>query len=116
MSKGATVVVHFRDIETDEPLRDAVQRGCDHLAEEFEEVTRFEVTISEDGGVGFDVHGHATGKGTDVATHASAENARAAVDQVIHKIERQLRKLHDKRIFSQRRDAQKDPPKRRATQ
>jgi len=106
--------VHLKDIETDETLREAVQDRCAHLAEEFHEVTRLEVFISGDGGLGFEVHGHATGKGTDVATHANAEQARAAADQVLQKIERQLRKTHDKRIFAQRRDAQKDPPKRKA--
>ena len=115
MAERATVVVHFKDIETDETLREAVQQGCEHLSEEFREVNRFEVTIAEDGGVGFEVHGHATGKGTDVATQATAEKARAAADQVLDKIERQLRKIHDKRIFAQRRDAQRDPPKRRAS-
>jgi ribosome-associated translation inhibitor RaiA len=31
---------------------------------------------------------------------------------VIEKIERQLRKSHDKRIFAQRREAQRNPAKR----
>jgi ribosomal subunit interface protein len=106
------VVVHFKDVEIDETLREAVQGRCDHLAEEFREASRFELTI-EGNGTGFAVHGHATGKNTDVATHAQADNVRMASDQVLEKIERQLRKLHDKRIFAQRREAQRDPPKRR---
>lgn len=114
MSERAAVVVHFKDLRVDETLREAVQKRCDHLAEEFHEVTRFEVTISGNGGVGFEVHGHATGKHTDVATHAKQEQARAASDQVLDKIERQLRKSHDKRIFAQRRDAQRRPPKKTA--
>lgn len=114
MSDRATVVVHFKDVKTDEDLKEAVQQGCARLSEEFHEVTRFEVTVTGDGGVNFEVHAHATGKNTDVATQARAEQARAAADQVLDKIERQLRKTHDKRIFAQRRDAQKDPPKRRA--
>jgi ribosomal subunit interface protein len=105
------VVVHFKDVEIDEIVREAVQRRCDHLADEFHEATRFELTI-EQNGMGFAVHGHATGKHTDVATHAKADTARTASDQVLEKIERQLRKLHDKRIFAQRREAQKHPPKR----
>lgn len=113
MSDRATVVVHFKDIETDETLREVVQKGCDHLAEEFHEVNRIEVAVSEDGGVGFEVHAHATGKNTDVATQASAEQPRVAADRVLDKIQRQLRKHHDKRIFAQRRDARKDPPKRK---
>ena len=112
MSESATVVVHFKDVEIDDALREVVQRDCDQLAEEFREVRRFELTIADDGGVGFEVHGHATGKNTDVATHARAEQVRAAADLVIDKIQRQLRKTHDKRIFAQRREAQRDPPKR----
>ncbi len=106
------VVVHFKDVKIDETVKQAVQKRCEHLSEEFREATRFEMTIEENG-QGYAVHGHATGKHTDVATHAQGEHVRVAADQVLDKIERQLRKLHDKRIFAQRRDAQKDPPKRR---
>jgi ribosomal subunit interface protein len=114
MSQSASVVVHFRDVEIDEAVREVVQRRCDHLADEFHEVSRFELTIAENG-AGFTVHGHATGKNTDVATHADAEAVRTASDQVLDKIERHLRKVHDKRIFARRREAQRDPPKRRET-
>lgn len=112
MSRSANVVVHFKDVENEESVREAIQRQCDRLAEEFHEVTRFELTIFPNG-VKFGVHGHATGKNTDVATSSEAENARAAADQVIDKVARQLRKMHDKRIFAQRREAQRDPPKRK---
>jgi len=112
MSRSPSVVLHFRDLDIDETVRDLVHRRCDHLADEFHEVSRFELTISENGAC-FIVHGHATGKHTDVATHAEAEAARAASDQVLDKIERQLRRVHDKRIFARRREAQRDPPKRK---
>ena len=111
MSQSPSVVLHFRDMEFDETVRESVHRRCDHLAGEFHEVSRFELTISENG-AGFTVHGHATGKNTDVATHAEAEAARAASDQVLDKIERQLRRTHDKRIFARRREAQRHSPKR----
>ncbi len=111
MSRSASVVVHFRDVEIDETVREGVQRRCDHLADEFHEVSRFELTIAENG-AGVTVHGHATGKNTDVVTHADGD-VRVASDQVLDKIERQLRKVHDKRIFARRREAQRDPPKRR---
>ena len=112
MSRSPSVVLHFRDLEIDDMVRESVQRRCDHLADEFHEVSRFELTITENG-AGFIVHGHATGKNTDVATHAEAEAVRPASDQVLDKIERQLRRVHDKRIFSRRREAQRDSPKRR---
>ena len=111
MSRNPSVVLHFRDVEVDEAVRDSVQesvhRRCDHLADEFHEVNRFELTISENG-AGFSVHGHATGKNTDVATHADAGAARAASDQVLDKIERQLRRGHEKRIFARRREARRE--------
>lgn len=111
MSSSPVIVVHFKDVEIDEMVREGVEKRCEQLADEFREATRFEVTIEENG-VGYAVHGHATGKHTDVATHVQADTARTASDQVLEKIERQLRKVHDKRIFAQRREAQKAPPKR----
>ena len=107
MSRNPSVVLHFRDVEVDEMVRESVYRRCDHLADEFHEVNRFELTIAENG-AGFSVHGHATGKHTDVATHAEAEAARAASDQVLDKIERQLRRVHEKRIFARRREARRE--------
>ena len=107
MSRNPSVVLHFRDVEVDEAVREFVHRRCDHLADEFHEVNRFELTISENG-AGFSVHGHATGKNTDVATHADAEIVRAASDQVLDKIERQLRRVHEKRIFGLRRAVRRE--------
>jgi ribosomal subunit interface protein len=112
MTQSPVVLVHFKDLEfesdVDEGVRNLIDRRCAHLADEFREVTRFEINLSQDGN-GFVVHGHATGKNTNVATHAAASEAAPATDQVLGKIERQLRRMHDKRIFGQRRDAQKDP-------
>lgn len=113
MAGGPPVVVHFKEVPNSDKVREAIETRCEHLSSEFEEVTRFEISFSPLGAE-FEAHGHATGKNTDVATRASGKNLRAAGDQVLEKIERQLRKMHDKRIFAQRRDAQRDPPKRRA--
>ena len=107
MSRNPSVFLHFRDVEVDEAVREAVHRRCDHLADEFHEVNRFELTITESG-AGFSAHGHATGKNTDVATHADAGAARVASDQVLDKIERQLRRVHEKRIFGRRREARRE--------
>ena len=107
MSRNPSVLLHFRDVEVDETIRELVHRRCDHLADEFHEVNRFELTISESG-AGFSAHGHATGKNTDVATHADAGAARVASYQVLDKIERQLRRVHEKRIFARRREARRE--------
>jgi ribosomal subunit interface protein len=112
MTTSPSVVVHVRDITLDDRVRESIERSCGRLAEEFPEVDRFEISVAEDG-AGFAVQGRAMGKNTAVTTHAVATDAGPAADQVLDKIERQLRKVHDKRIFSQRREAQKDPPKRK---
>ena len=111
MVEGPPVVVRFREIPNSERVRRSIEVRCQNLASEFEEVTRFEITFTP---LAAEVtaQGRATGKNTNVATQASGKNLRAAADQVIEKIERQLRKSHDKRIFAQRREAQRNPAKR----
>jgi ribosomal subunit interface protein len=111
MSDRPIVVTTFKDLETDEKIREAIDARCAHLADEFREVTRFEITLTEDG-VGFSAHGHATGKGRDVSARAEATELGPAVDLLLDKVHKQLRKVHDKQIFAQRRDAQRNPPKK----
>ncbi len=114
MAQGPTVLMNFKEIPPDEEVRENVEARCQELAKEFHEITRFEFTLAEDGR-GFTAHGHATGKNTDVSTHATAGDLARATEQLLDKLERQLRRAHDKRIFSPRRDAQRDPPKRRTS-
>jgi ribosomal subunit interface protein len=112
MAERPTVVMTFKDLPADEHLRDAIEKRCAHLADEFREVSRFEITLAEDGG-GYTVHGHVTGKGGDLGAQAGATQLAPAADRLLDKVERQLRKFHDKRIFTQRREAQRDPPKKK---
>jgi ribosomal subunit interface protein len=108
------VMVSFKDMAADEPARDAIHRRCAALANEFQEVTRFEITLLPDG-VGFAGHGHVTGKGEDVGAQASAKEILAAAEALLDKLERQLRKHHDKRIFAQRRAAQRDAMRKKTS-
>ena len=112
MAEGPTVLMNFKEFSPDEELRESVEARCRELAKEFHEITRFEFTLVEDRS-GFTAHGHVTGKNTDVSTHATASKLAPATDQLLDKVERQLRRAHDKRIFSARRDAQRDPQKRK---
>ena len=105
------MVIHFGEIEHDEPLRESIEEQCQRLANEFPELTKIEISFTVNG-AGFESHGHVTGKGIDVATQAVASELGPAAHLVFDKAERQVRKIHDKRIFAQRRDAQRDPPKR----
>ncbi len=111
MTKNPSVVIHFKEVEQDEPLRESIQQKSQQLASEFHEVSKVEISVASNG-TGFVVNGHVTGKGTDIATQVEASELTPAVDSVFDKAERQLRKLHDKRIFAQRREAQRAPPKR----
>lgn len=113
MSQRHTVVTNFKDLPHDEAIRASIEQRGDHLAEEFSEISRIELTLTEDG-KNVAAHGHVTGKRRDVGAQAEASEAGRAADQVLDKLERQLRTLHDKRIFSQRRDARRDPPKKRS--
>ena len=112
MAQPAPVVIHFKDLDSNERVRENVEKRCQRLAEEFHEISHVEITIVEDG-AGYAAQGHVTGKNIDLGTHAAASELAPAVDQLLDKIGRQLRRVHDKRIFAQRRDAQRDAPKRR---
>jgi ribosome-associated translation inhibitor RaiA len=106
MTRDATVVVHFKDVERSEELSDAVEKRCLTMAEEFTEVDRFEVSVTPDRN-DTSVHVRASGKGTDVAAHASEAHEITAADSALDRLERELRNRHDKRIFTLRREAKK---------
>jgi ribosomal subunit interface protein len=111
MTDNPSVVIHFKEVEQDDPLREAIQKKGEHLGNEFHEITKIEVSVAPNG-TGYIANGHVTGKGTDVATQAKASKPTPAIDSVFDKAERQLRKIHDKRIFAQRRGAQRAPAKK----
>ncbi len=114
MSDNHAVVIHFRDCEQDEKIRSSIEKHSARLAQEFPEISKFEISLSPDGS-GFVAHVHVTGKGTDAATQANASELGPAADIIFDKVERQLRKIHDKRIFSQRREAQRERGKRESS-
>ncbi len=105
------VVVSFKDMDTSDKVRDMVETRCLAFAEEFPETTKYEIILSPDGS-GHTAHGHVTGRGTDVASHASGHEVGEAANKLLDKLERALRRTHDKKIFKNRRDAQKADLKR----
>ena len=111
MVQTVPVVIHFKDLDVNEDLRESIENRCANLRDEFREITRFEITLEEDG-PGYTAHGHVTGKSTNVGTHVGATELAPAADQLLDKIERQLRRVHDKRIFGLRREERRDPSKR----
>ena len=111
-SESPVVVIHFKEMEADEELRRALEERCRDLAAEFPETTRFEISLTPDG-VGCVAHGHVTGRDTELATHAQEKEAGHAADRLLDKLVRQLRRVHDKRIFAHRREAQQAQLKKR---
>jgi ribosomal subunit interface protein len=111
LTQRPTLVTNFKDLSKDEAVREAIEKRCRHLAEAFGEIVRIEITLAADG-VGFTAHGHVTGSHVDVATHATATQLLPAAEKLLVKVERQLRRVHDKRIFAKRREAQRRSPKR----
>lgn len=110
---AASVVISFKDIDSNEQVRTDVQARCDALADEFPETTHFEVILSADG-LGHTAHGHVTGNHTEAAGQTQAPELIQAADKLLDALERQLRRMHDKKIFAQRREAQRASERRKA--
>ncbi len=100
----AVVAVHFKDMSADDVVRGEIERRCGDLADEFPELTHVDVTLSPDG-TGHHASARATGKRTELASHAQATEPGHAADRVLDQLRHQLRRVHDKRIFTQRRRA-----------
>lgn len=107
-----TVVVSFKDTPHSERVQEEVERRCLHMAGEFPETTKFEV-ILETEGTGFVAHARVTGRHTEVAGRAADAQLGRAADRLLDKLERSLRKVHDKKIFKNRRQARKSDNKRK---
>ena len=111
MGEDSTVIIHFRDVDRDEELHESLEKRCEHLASEFPETTRYEISIAPDNNE-ISVHAKVTGKNTGIASHAAASQARQAAETALDKLERELRTNHDKRIFTPRRAAKREKAKR----
>lgn len=106
-AKDVTVLIHFRDMATDESVKEHLTERCHHFAEEFPETTHYELTLEPDA-ENVRAHGHVVGKDTNAAAKANGvADLRAAGDALLDKLHTELRRHHDKRIFTLRRKAQK---------
>ncbi len=102
-----SVVIHLRDVANDDALKEHLTSRCHQLAAEFPETTHYELTIEPDAEK-MKAHGHVVGKGTNTAAHANgALDAKLAGDALLDKLHTELRRDHDKRIFTQRRKEQR---------
>ena len=111
MADAPIVTISTKDADLDDDTREAVDRRCRALAEEFPETTHFEITVAQDG-AGHVANARVTGKNTELAGQGEGAEPRQAADRLLDHLERQLRRVHDKRIFQRRREARRNPPKR----
>ena len=107
MNSSVRVSLRFKDVEHDETLNQILEDHCRRIADEFHETNHLELTLSLEAGE-VSAHAHVAGKQTQVAAHAQAPDTRQAGDLALQRLERELRRHHDKRIFSARRAAQRD--------
>ena len=107
MNSNVQVALHFKGIAHDETLDQILKNHCHRVAAEFQETNHLELTLSVEAGE-ISCHVHASGKKTRVASHALAADARKAGDIALNRLERELRRLHDKRIFGGRRVARQE--------
>lgn len=105
-TREGMVAIRFKDVDHDAAVDEALENRCHALAGEFPETTHFEIALGVDAGQ-VSAHAHVSGKNTQFAAHASAPDARRAAESALDKLERELRRHHDKTIFSARRAVQK---------
>ena len=84
-------------------MKQECERWVGVLEEEFPEVSKFEVTLTHTGGE-HDIHVHITGKELGFASRATDRERHSAIEEAFEKLRRQLRRHHDKQIFTHRRD------------
>jgi ribosome-associated translation inhibitor RaiA len=111
MAEGTLVAISFKDLAPDEKVRERAEKRCRALAAEFPEPTHLELTLAPDG-EGFSAHAHATGS-APIAASARAPELGLAAERALDKLEKALRRSHEKRLFARRREAMKQNPKRR---
>ena len=113
MPREADVIVqvHFKGVEHDRELHELLEKRCQVLAEEFHETDCYEISLSNEANQ-ISAHAKVTGKNTSVAAHADAPEERQAAEAALDRLERELRREHDKRIFAPRREARRERSRR----
>ncbi len=112
MTQSAKIKTHWRELMADPGTDEYLDRRCNHLMDEFPEADSFEISFQVEGQE-IECHAHVDGKRTRLAAHSTgAQNAKQAAESALDKLEREMRKDHDKRIFGSRRKAQQSQTKR----
>ncbi len=99
--------IHFHGVSHDDDIKQSCQRLAESLKDEFPETSKFEVSLSHTGEE-HETHMHVTGKELEIAATASGRELRDSIAEAFERVRRQLRKRHDKQIYTRRRDGQRN--------
>ncbi len=94
--------VHFHDVPHSELLQAEAERHASQLQQEFEAISKLEVSFSHDRAE-HQTHLHLTGREGEFAAHAADADAKASLEAAFTRLHRQLRRHHDKRTLERRR-------------
>ena len=101
-----TIRLHFHDVPTSDFVRGECEQFAADLQQEFPEASKFEISMTHTGEEK-ELHLHITGRDLEVAAKAHGRDLRETLRDAFVRVRKQLRKHHDKQIFSRRRAAQK---------
>ena len=94
--------IQFQDVPHSDSLRDECEQLAAALEGEFPETEKFEVTISH-ARAGYKTHLHVVGKDVSVNATGHSRELSGTLAEAFDKAQRQLRRHHDKVIFTRRR-------------
>jgi len=91
------ITVTGRHLEVSDGVRSHIDRGTERLLKHFEGIRKVAFTLSEEGGgtVKAEMVVHAV-RGVNLAAEAVDATAHAAVDAVVDRMDRQVRKLKER--------------------
>jgi ribosome-associated translation inhibitor RaiA len=100
--------IHFHDLPHSQQIKDEFEKLATGVREEFPEIKKLEVSLNRSND-DLETHVHVTGKDLDLASSAKSRELRESLSEAFERLRKQLRKRHDKVIYSRRRVAQKAP-------
>ncbi len=95
--------LHFHGVSHDDDIKQSCQRLADSLKEEFPAASKLEISLNHTGEA-HETHMHVTGKEFEIASSASGRELRDSIAEAFERVRRQLRKRHDKQIYTRRRE------------
>ena len=98
--------IHFHDVPHSKKIKDEFETLAGSLRDDFPWILKIEVSLSH-AQEEIESHVHITAKDFELAASATGREMSECLADAVDKARKQLRKHHDKVVFSHRRDAQR---------